>query len=615
MGKQPQIVEIKMAAVEAMVERAKGLLAKEDHDLLKGLVDTLLTLVGLVRKGRTTIARLRRLVGMVSIEKTTEVLGKLSEGEASAADGTADPAEHNEEKPAAENNAAAGKQSSTTETAASPKPDTGAQAATKPKGHGRLPASDYPDATHITVAHESLSPGDICPACGRGKLYALKEPARFLRIVGQAPLVAVCWDCQRLRCSACGLPHTARAPDEAQGDKHSKTAAAMMVLLRYDAGVPLNRLEQLQHALKTPVPSSTQWDVANTRVSAVEPVYRELIRSAAQSSIVHNDDTYVRVLEFMGKRRAKLLERGALPSPERTGLFTTAIVAFDEAGRTIALFFTGRQHAGENLTDLLNHRAQELEPPVLMCDALARNLPKGHQVVESNCASHGRRHFVDEAENFPSECRYLLEMLGRVFKVDELCRTYRLSDEQRLRLHQRESGPVMEELKLWMEAEFEEKRIEPNSGMGNAINYMLKRWNKFTLFLRRPGAPLHNNIVERTLKRAIRHRNNSLFYRSQRGAHVGDIYMSLIYTTELHGGNAFHYLTTLMLHEKAVADSPSDWLPWNYRESLARLDGLAHHPSTPTDVVTSDSEPVIDMRGPPFDGHAPPAPSPPQPQQ
>ena len=164
MGKQPQIVEIKMAAVEAMVERAKGLQAKEDHDLLKGLVDTLLTLVGLVRKGRTTIARLRRLVGMVSTEKTTEVLGKLSEGEASAADGTADPAEHNEEKPAAENNAAAGKQSSTTETAASPKPDTGAQAATKPKGHGRLPASDYPDATHITVAHESLSPGDICPA-------------------------------------------------------------------------------------------------------------------------------------------------------------------------------------------------------------------------------------------------------------------------------------------------------------------------------------------------------------------------------------------------------------------------------------------------------------------
>ena len=159
----------------------------------------------------------------------------------------------------------------------------------------------------------------------------------------------------------------------------------------------------------------------------------------------------------------------------------------------------------------------------------------------------------------------------------------------------------MEELKLWMEAEFEEKRIEPNSGMGNAINYMLKRWNKFTLFLRRPGAPLHNNIVERTLKKAIRHRNNSLFYRSQRGAQVGDIYMSLIHTTELDGGNAFHYLTALMRHEKAVADSPGEWLPWNYRESLATLDGPANDPNTATDVVTSDSEPGLDMRGPPFD--------------
>ncbi len=286
MGKQPQIVEIEMAAVEAMVERAKGLLAKEDHELLTGLVDTLLSLVGLVRKGRTTIARLRRLVGMVSTEKTAEVFGKLSEGKAGAADGAADPAERNEETPVAENNAAAGKQPSTAETVASPEPGTGAQAATKPKGHGRLPASDYPDATHIAVAHESLSPGDSCPACGRGKLYALKEPARFLRIVGQAPLVAVCWDCQRLRCSACGLPHTARAPDEAQGDKHSETAAAMMVLLRYGGGVPLNRLEQLQHHLKTPVPSSTQWDVVHARVSAVEPVYRELIRLAAQSSVV-----------------------------------------------------------------------------------------------------------------------------------------------------------------------------------------------------------------------------------------------------------------------------------------------------------------------------------------
>ena len=153
MGKQPQIVEIEMAAVEGMVERAKGLLAKEDHELLTGLVDTLLTLVGLVRKGRTTIARLRRLVGMVSTEKTAEVLGKLSEGEAGAADGAADPAERNEEKPAGENNAAAGEQPSTAETGgASPEPGTGAQAATKPSGH--LGVETH--GAHVTSVNPSI---------------------------------------------------------------------------------------------------------------------------------------------------------------------------------------------------------------------------------------------------------------------------------------------------------------------------------------------------------------------------------------------------------------------------------------------------------------------------
>ncbi|MGA7206738.1 MAG: transposase, partial [Specibacter sp.] len=395
---QFQIVEIDIAAVQGLLERAKGQMRKEDHELLQGLVETLFSLMDLLRKGRTTLARLRRLVGMVSTEKTAAVLGKLAEREAGAAEGATEAEEGGEAKPAADKSAAAGEPAAT-ETVGSPDTGDDAQAATKPKGHGRVPASDYPDATHIAVPHESLRPGDSCPACERGKLFALKEPARFLRIVGQAPLVAVCWDCERLRCSSCGLPYTARAPDEAQGDKHSETAAAMMALLRYGGGVPLNRLERLQHHLSTPVAASTQWDVVHARVSAVEPVYRELVRLAAQGSVMHNDDTYSRILEFMGKRRAKLLRQGALPSPERTGLFTTAIVSIVEAGRAIALFFTGRKHAGENLADLLHHRAEELDPPVLMCDALERNLPKGHKVVESNCASHGRRHFVDEAEN------------------------------------------------------------------------------------------------------------------------------------------------------------------------------------------------------------------------
>jgi len=420
------------------------------------------------------------------------------------------------------------------------------------------------------VLHESLRPGDECPACGRGTLFELKEPARLLRIVGQPPLVAFCWNCQRLRCSGCGAVFTARAPAEAQGPKHSETAAAIIACLRYGVGMPHNRLEHLQGYLATPMPASTQWDVVRACVGAPLLVYRELLRLAAQGTVVHNDDTYMRILAFMGKRRIELLRRGALPDPERTGLFTTAVVSIVDV-HALALFFTGRKHAGENLADLLRQRTADLEPPILMSDALDRNVPKGHKVFESNCASHARRRFVDQAENFPTECRYLLETFGKVFKIDELCRTQGLSDDERLRKHQQESGSVMAEIKKWMEEQFEQKRVEPNSGLGQAFRYMLKRWDKFTLFLRLPGAPLHNNIAERALKLAIRHRNNSLFYRSERGARVGDIYMTLIHTTELQGENPFHYLTELMRHESAVAEEPAAWLPWNYRDTLARF--------------------------------------------
>jgi transposase len=118
-------------------------------------------------------------------------------------------------------------------------------------------------------------------------------------------------------------------------------------------------------------------------------------------------------------------------------------------------------------------------------------------------------------------------------------------------------------------------RVELNSGLGDTFEYLLKRWDKLTLFLRIPGAPIDNNICERVLKMTIRHRNNSLFYRSQRGARVSDIYMALIYTAELHGENPFEYLVALLVHSAAAAADPATWLPWTFRATLARASPVA----------------------------------------
>ena len=192
----------------------------------------------------------------------------------------------------------------------------------------------------------------------------------------------------------------------------------------------------------------------------------------------------------------------------------------------------------------------------------------------ANCNSHGRRGFVTVADAFPEECTHVLEVMRQVYKHDEQTRREAMSDEQRLLFHRQHSGPLMDALKLWMEEKLSGKHVEPNSSLGEAMTYVLKRWKPLTLFLRKPGAPLDNNICERALKTAIRHRNNSLFYKTENGAHVGDLFMSVINTCRLARADPFHYLTTLRRYIRHVRDDPAAWLPWNYQTTVAALAGI-----------------------------------------
>lgn len=433
-------------------------------------------------------------------------------------------------------------------------------------GHGRTGADAYAGARKVRIPHPVLKPGDRCPECRRGKVYAQAEPGTLVRLVGQPPLGATVYELDKLRCNLCGEIFTAAPPADVGAEKYDVTAAGMIALLKYGNGVPFNRLAELQRAVGIPLPAATQWEIVSETATQLQPVLDELIREAAQGAVLYNDDTQMRVLAL---RQAA--PESADPSA-RTGVFTSGIVATCDDQR-IALFFTGRKHAGENLAAVLARRAAELGPPIQMCDALARNLPKPLEVILGNCLAHGRRQFVDVASNFPDECRHVLEALAVAYRHDELAREQALSPENRLRFHQTHSGPVMTELHAWLTAQFGEKRVEPNSGLGRAITYLLHHWEPLTLFLRQPGAPLDNNICERALKKAILHRKNALFYKTQNGAQVGDLFMTLIHTCELCGANPFDYLTELQRHAAELAQAPSEWMPWNYRDTLARADG------------------------------------------
>jgi transposase len=533
-------IEVPMAELEALLARAKAALDEKDYALLRKLVDAHLYLTSQIEDERTTIRWLRELLGVQTSEKTRKVLARagVTGGSAEAeTPGTSASREARE---------------------------------SKAKGHGRRGAEGYPAAEKITVAHESLKPGDGCPECQKGKVYKQKKPALIVRVVGQAPLAATVYGLQRLRCNLCGEVFTAKPPAGVGEAKYDATAAAMIALLKYGSGLPFNRLAGLQGSLGVPLPASTQWDIVEESAAELEPVYQELVREAAQGEVLYNDDTGMKVLELMKEVRQE--EDAGKVSPERTGVFTSGIVSTRQ-GQRIALFFTGRRHAGENLKEVLSRRAAELAAPIQMCDALSRNLPKELEVILANCLAHGRRRFVDVVENFPEECRHVLEILKEVYKNDAIARERHLGPEERLQFHQAESAPWMEKLHGWMTEQFETKQVEPNSGLGTAITYMLRHWEALTLFLRQAGAPIDNNICERALKKVILHRKNALFFKTTNGAHVGDLFMSLIHTGQLSDVDPFDYLTQLLRHATALAHNPRDWMPWNYRETAATTPG------------------------------------------
>jgi transposase len=272
------------------------------------------------------------------------------------------------------------------EPGAGTQPDTNAPPS---PGHGRNGSEAFGGAQKVEIAHQKLKHRDRCPECEKGNVYEQKQPKVLVRIVGQAPLTATVYSLERLRCGACGQMFTAQEPEGVGPEKYDETAAAMIAQLKYGSGVPFYRLEQLEGQLGIPLPAATQCEIVEEAAELIKPVRDELIRQAAQGEVVHNDDTSMRVLR---------LERE--PLDERTGVFTSGIVSTGQ-GWKIALYFTGRQHAGENIAEVLKQRAQQSSPAIQMCDALSRNVPKslpaGVEILLANCLAHGQRTFPSSA--------------------------------------------------------------------------------------------------------------------------------------------------------------------------------------------------------------------------
>lgn len=508
----------------AFLDRVKERrLVEEDYNIIEAMTETIQFITEALEEKNISIRRLQRYLFGAPTESAKNITEKVDSG-------TAD-----------EGSASAPKERK------------------RSKGHGRNGAAKYTGADRVAVKHPELSPGDPCPLCEKGKLYELSLPSVIVRIKGTAPLKATVFEKSRFRCNLCGAVFTAQAPDGADEGKFDDSATAMAALLKYGCGMPFHRLSKLQSHMGMPVPASTQWELLDEGEKLVCPAYEALAEQAAQGECLHNDDTTMKILSEMQRQD---------PEATRKGVFTSGIVSIYD-GHKIVLFMTGHNHAGENLEGVLQDRAQGIPPPLQMCDGAKQNIPKSLETILANCLTHARRQFVDVVAAFPEPCAHVIELLGKVYHHDDQARQRDMTPQERLAFHQEQSGPVMEELKGWCEQKLASKEVEPNSGLGKAINYMLVRWEPLTRFLSVEGAPLDNNLCERALKMAVLHRKNCYFYKTLHGAHVGDVFMSLIHTCQLAGENPLHYLTALLKNGPRVAKEPTQWLPWTYRQTLA----------------------------------------------
>jgi len=536
--------DVSLDELKRIIEKTKSVLCEEDVEKLGGAVDTLAVVTRELELKGASVRRLRKLLFGSSSEKMKDVFPDSDEKQTESS--TSEDRQDNGKD-------ASDKSGENQDTETEKRP-----------GHGRNGAKEYTGAEKQQVNHASLKAKDNCPKCLKGKLYIQKDPATLVRVTGVAPLLAKVYEMERLRCNLCGEVFTAKAPEGLGDEKYDQSAAAMIALLKYGCGMPFNRLERLERDLGIPLPSSTQWDVVYGLAIPIAPIYTELINQAAAGDVLHNDDTTARILKL------EFPLRKGKNGKERTGVYTSGILSTKDK-RRIAVFFTGNKHAGENLEHVLSKRSKDLSIPIQMCDGISANTAGDFETILANCNSHARRKFVEVADKYTKETKHILGVFKQVYKHDDKTKKLGMSDEERLEYHVTNSKPLLDDLRDWFEEQFKAKEIEPNSSLGVAINYMTERWDKLTLFLKVPGAPLDNNACEQIIKKSILHRKNSLFFKSKSGAYVGDLFMTIIHTAELEGINPFDYLVALAKNQDQIAENPSAWMPWNYTQTLAAL--------------------------------------------
>lgn len=559
--KRPATIELKLSDKPALLERIRrSNLLSSDQDIFIGLIECHEWLQFSLQEKSICISKLQKIFGSSSEKRSNSVIHDANNNHntCNSAGESKDADIHNDEISVDECNLHADIASLAEPTAIA------TEQKPWPTNHGRMGHDAYTGAEEITVS-SGLKSGEPCPNKDCNGKLKLAEPLVVVKITGGDMAKATKYKFENFRCNVCEEYFSAEVPKHLCKDKYDAKFKSQLCVYKHVLGVPNYRLQEYQKFTGVPLPDSTQYEKMEDVANDAQSAYKHMEQLAADASLQHADDTGVTIKSLIKKPNKDKKDNVI----ERTGMYTTGIVAYNN-GHAIHLFYSGRNHAGDNMLALLSKRDPKLPAPMYMCDALSSNMPEALKAIIINCLVHGRRNFVDIEKYFPTECYLVINIIAEVYKHDAIAREQNLSDCSRLKYHQQHSKQHMDKLYAWLNKQFDDKLVEHNGYLGKACKYMLKHWDKLTQFLKIPGAPLDNNIVERTLKMPIRMRKNSLFYATEHGACIGGILQTIIHTCIAAKQNPVAYLTALQEHKLAVKANPGAWMPWNYLANFAK---------------------------------------------
>lgn len=434
------------------------------------------------------------------------------------------------------------------------------------KNHGRTPASAYKNAIEEKVLHSIYKVGSDCPLNCGGKLYEL-QPSVIVQIRGQSDAYAVNYQLQRLRCKTCGALFTAEPPEGvSRENKYDAQFKANVAVNKYMTGSAFHAMQTRYGAEELPISDATLWKCVKELNDSVEPVYQAAQQFSAQSDLFHYDDTWCKILSVSEQARHD-------PDVKR-GCYTTVVLSQHE-GQHISLYFSGNQHAGQNMTALLSKRDACRKVAMTMSDALSANFKGDFKAIVCNCLAHAVRKFKDVEGAHIDFAEEILIALGKVYTNERIVVELAFTPEQRLEYHKQHSKSVMDGLKQKLLMSKDNKEYEPNSHFGKAASYFLKHWEAMTQFMKIPGAPIDNNVCERAVKQAIRIRKTGYFHRTGNGARVASCVMSLIKICQLNKVNPLKFLVACQKYTQEVARSPHLWFPWNYHLQVAQIEQVS----------------------------------------